>query len=119
MRRRSREDLLAQLLWENHELAVRGDGQFAPWDSPVGSSHSYKFMAMARAVLRAGYRHPADPGCGRTLQTYRDARGKFRWRLIAGNGSDILADSGQGYSERNKARKIAVSLFPGVPVVVL
>lgn len=52
----------------------------------------------------------------RTIETYVDDRGKFRWRLVAANGHDVLADSGQGYSERNKARKIAVNLFPGVEV---
>lgn len=55
----------------------------------------------------------------RSIATYRDDRGKFRWRLIAANGSDVLADSGQGYVERNKACKIALSLFPGVRVVAL
>lgn len=55
----------------------------------------------------------------RRIETYKDSAGEFRWRLRAANGSDVLADSGQGYSERNKARKIAVSLFPGVKVVAL
>lgn len=55
----------------------------------------------------------------RRIETYRDDRGKFRWRLIAANGSDVLADSGQGYVERNKARKIAVDLFPGAKVIAL
>ncbi len=55
----------------------------------------------------------------RRVETYRDDRGKFRWRLVAANGSDVLADSGQGYTERNKAKRIALSLFPDVTVVTL
>lgn len=55
----------------------------------------------------------------RLIETYRDDGGKFRWRLVAANGHDILADSGKGYVERNKARKIAVDLFPDARVVAL
>ena len=35
---------------------------------------------------------------GRKIEFYRDAIGEVRWRYRAANGSDILADSGQGYS---------------------
>ncbi len=30
---------------------------------------------------------------------YRDAKGEFRWRLVATNGK-IVADSGEGYKNR-------------------
>jgi uncharacterized protein YegP (UPF0339 family) len=32
--------------------------------------------------------------------TYRDARKEYRWRLVAANGN-IVADSGQGYKNKN------------------
>ncbi|SDX79835.1 Uncharacterized conserved protein YegP, UPF0339 family [Halopenitus persicus] len=38
------------------------------------------------------------------FELYRDAAGEYRWRLIHENG-EILADSGQGYSSRSKARQ--------------
>lgn len=34
-----------------------------------------------------------------TLRLYRDAKGEFRWTLIASNGRK-LADSGEGYKRR-------------------
>jgi uncharacterized protein YegP (UPF0339 family) len=38
------------------------------------------------------------------FELFRDAGGKYRWRLLHENGN-ILADSGQGYSSRQKARQ--------------
>jgi uncharacterized protein YegP (UPF0339 family) len=38
------------------------------------------------------------------FELYRDRGGKFRWRLLHSNGN-ILADSGQGYASRQKARQ--------------
>jgi uncharacterized protein YegP (UPF0339 family) len=32
------------------------------------------------------------------FEVYRDKVEKWRWRLIAANESDILADSGEGYA---------------------
>lgn len=49
----------------------------------------------------------------RQVLSYKDAEGEWRWQLVAANGYDILADSGQSYQERNKARRIARSVFKG------
>jgi uncharacterized protein YegP (UPF0339 family) len=38
------------------------------------------------------------------FEIYRDRGGKYRWRLLHRNGN-ILADSGQGYASRQKARQ--------------
>lgn len=38
------------------------------------------------------------------FEIYRDAEGKWRWRLLHKNGN-ILADSGEGYSRRRDARR--------------
>jgi len=38
------------------------------------------------------------------FELYRDKGGKYRWRLLHENGN-ILADSGQGYASRGKARQ--------------
>ncbi len=38
------------------------------------------------------------------FELYRDRGGKYRWRLLHKNGN-ILADSGQGYASRQKARQ--------------
>jgi uncharacterized protein YegP (UPF0339 family) len=38
------------------------------------------------------------------FEVYRDAAGEWRWRLVHENGN-VLADSGQGYASRQKARQ--------------
>ncbi|EMA68050.1 HVO_2922 family protein [Halorubrum kocurii] len=38
------------------------------------------------------------------FEMFRDAAGQWRWRLIHENGN-VLADSGQGYASRSKARQ--------------
>ena len=38
------------------------------------------------------------------FELYRDKAGKYRWRLLHRNGN-IIADSGQGYASRQKARQ--------------
>jgi uncharacterized protein YegP (UPF0339 family) len=39
-----------------------------------------------------------------TFELYVDREGKHRWRLVHDNGN-ILADSGEGYASRQKARQ--------------
>lgn len=38
------------------------------------------------------------------FELYTDAEGQWRWRLVHRNGN-ILADSGQGYASKQKARQ--------------
>ena len=38
-----------------------------------------------------------------TFELYEDTTGKWRWRLVHDNGN-IIADSGQGYSSKRRAR---------------
>lgn len=52
----------------------------------------------------------------RTLEFYRDAAGKWRWRFIAANGR-ILADSGQGYRHRVDAERGFESVCARGPLV--
>lgn len=46
-----------------------------------------------------------------TLKVYQDARGEWRWSLIACNGRK-LADSGEGYTRRGRCVAIAHRIFP-------
>ncbi|WP_284011053.1 YegP family protein [Haloarcula pelagica] len=66
------------------------------------SGEGYTTRASARrAAERVQKRAPAaavDDG----FEVYEDTAGKWRWRLRAENG-EIVADSGQGYSNRSKA----------------
>lgn len=45
----------------------------------------------------------ADPAP--RFELYEDQKGEHRWRLIGGNGSDIIADSGEGYSSKSGAKE--------------
>jgi uncharacterized protein YegP (UPF0339 family) len=55
----------------------------------------------------------------RKVEVYRDRKSKWRWRLLAANGSDILGDSGQGYIRKGYCLRRAGELNPGVKVEVL
>lgn len=50
------------------------------------------------------------------LVIYQDQKREWRWRFVAANGR-ILADSGEGYAERNDALTMARRLF-GVPYAI-
>jgi amphi-Trp domain-containing protein len=45
-----------------------------------------------------------EGGSDATFELYEDAEGKWRWRLVHDNG-DIIADGGQGYSSKQKAKQ--------------
>ena len=47
-----------------------------------------------------------DGNSGRRFELFEDAAGEYRWRLVAANGEGV-ADSGEGYTERNDAREAA------------
>ncbi|QPV61644.1 DUF1508 domain-containing protein [Halosimplex litoreum] len=39
-----------------------------------------------------------------TFEVYRDSADEWRWRLVASNGN-IIADSGEGYSSKQGAKR--------------
>ena len=51
---------------------------------------------------------------GATFELYRDREGKYRWRLRHDNGN-ILADSGEGYASKQKARQGIESVKDNAP----
>ncbi|MEF8914131.1 HVO_2922 family protein [Natronomonas sp.] len=61
---------------------------------------------------------PTEGGSDATFELYEDAAGEYRWRLRHDNGN-IIADSGQGYSSKQKAKQGLRSVrrnVPGAPV---
>lgn len=36
-------------------------------------------------------------------ELYQDAKSEWRWRLIASNGVNVIADSGEGYKAKSDA----------------
>jgi uncharacterized protein YegP (UPF0339 family) len=52
------------------------------------------------------------------FEIYQDKTGDWRWRLCAGNG-EILADSGEGYEDRDdceKAIALVREIAPAAPL---
>lgn len=47
----------------------------------------------------------------RVVEVYLDTAGEWRWRRRAGNGR-IVADSGEGYVDRDNATRAAIAAFP-------
>lgn len=43
------------------------------------------------------------------FEVFRDSRGDWRWRLVAGNGR-VIADSGEGYASKFNAKR-AINTF--------
>ena len=55
-----------------------------------------------------------QPAAAATFEVYKDKGGDFRWRLRAKN-SNIIATSGQGYSEKRSAMEAIDSVKRDVP----
>ena len=49
-----------------------------------------------------------------TFELYEDRAGEFRWRLVHDNGN-IIADSGEGYASRQKAKQGIESVRENAP----
>jgi uncharacterized protein YegP (UPF0339 family) len=48
------------------------------------------------------------------FELYKDAKGEFRWRLVASNGQAI-ANSGEGYKTKESARNGIESVKKNAP----
>ena len=53
-----------------------------------------------------------------TFELSEDRAGKWRWRLVHDNGN-IIADSGQGYSSKRRAREGIASVKTNAPDAVV
>ncbi len=52
---------------------------------------------------------------GPAFELYEDSAGEWRWRLVVQNGN-IIADSGEGYSSKQGARRGIESVKRNAPV---
>jgi uncharacterized protein YegP (UPF0339 family) len=75
-------------------LADSGEGY-------ASKSNAKRAMSGVREHAAAGDYLKIDPA---GFEVYRDKGGQWRWRLVHENGN-ILADSGEGYASRQKARQ--------------
>lgn len=46
-----------------------------------------------------------------TIQIYKDKKGKFRWRVKAGNGHIVAYGSKRGYIRKEKCKKMFTELW--------
>ena len=93
------EDAAEEWRWR-----LRHDNGNVVGDSGEGyasKSNAKRALATVRERVAAADYLRVDPTA---FELFRDAAGKWRWRLIHENGN-VLADSGQGYSSRSKARQ--------------
>jgi uncharacterized protein YegP (UPF0339 family) len=77
-----------RLLHKNGEIL--GDG-----------GEGYDTRAAARRAVETVQSIAPDGTVGEAFEVYEDKGGEFRWRLF--DGEEIIADSGEGYTERNEA----------------
>ncbi|MDQ2053602.1 MULTISPECIES: HVO_2922 family protein [Halobellus] len=49
-----------------------------------------------------------------TFEVYEDQAGEYRWRLVHSNGN-IIADSGEGYATKQKAKQGIESVKQNAP----
>ncbi|WP_418285542.1 HVO_2922 family protein [Halorubrum sp. DTA46] len=67
----------------------------------ASKSNAKRALSRVRDHVAAADYLRVDPAA---FEVYRDKGGQWRWRLIHENGN-VLADSGEGYSSRSKARQ--------------
>ncbi|WP_128903965.1 HVO_2922 family protein [Halorubrum amylolyticum] len=67
----------------------------------ASKSNAKRALGRVREHVAAADYLRVDPTA---FEVFRDAGGEWRWRLIHENGN-VLADSGEGYSSRSKARQ--------------
>jgi len=93
------EDAGAEWRWR-----LRHDNGNVLSDSGEGyasKSNAKRALGRVRDHVAAADYLRVDPTA---FEVFRDAGGEWRWRLIHENGN-VLADSGEGYSSRSKARQ--------------
>lgn len=105
------EDVESQATFETYEdeggeyrWRLRHDNGEIIADSAEGYSRSDsrdEAVDSVRQYVQAADYLRIDPAA---FELYQDKGGKYRWRLLHKNGN-ILADSGEGYASRQKARQ--------------
>ena len=84
-----------RLRHDNGNIVADSGGSYAAASGRDEAVERVRLYAESAEYLRI------DPAA---FELYRDQAGEYRWRLLHENGN-ILADSGQGYASRQKARQ--------------
>lgn len=111
-----------RLVHDNGNIIADGSEGYASKQKATQGLESVAKNAPGAHVIDQSKGEDADDagegGSDATVELFEDAEGKFRWRLVHDNGN-IIADSGQGYASKQKAKQGLESVrtnVPGAPV---
>ena len=110
-----------RLVHRNGNIIADGSEGYASKQKATQGLESVKRNVAGANVVDQSKDEPVetDPaGSNATAELFADKAGKWRWRLVHDNGN-IIADSGQGYSSKQKAKQGLQSVktnAPGAPV---
>ena len=114
------EDAAEQWRWRlvhdnGNVIADGGEGYTAKENAEKGLASVKRNAPGAHVVDESrGEDAPEEGGSNATFELFDDAEGKWRWRLVHDNGN-IIADGGQGYASKQKAKQGLRSVQSNVP----
>jgi amphi-Trp domain-containing protein len=109
-----------RLRHDNGNIIANGSEGYASRQKAKQGLESVKTNVAGAYIedLSKDEQEPQEGGSKATFELFRDKEDKFRWRLRHDNGN-IIADCGQGYSSKQKAKQGLNSVksnAPGAPV---
>jgi len=105
-----------RLLHDNGNIIADGGGGYADKRDAKSGIESVQRNAPGAHVIDVGREEesPDAGGSNATFELFRDNADKYRWRLRHDNGN-IIADSGQGYASKQKAKQGLNSVKSNAP----
>ncbi len=111
-----------RLVHDNGNIIADSSEGYASRQKVTQGLESVKQNAPGAAIVDLSKDEPADGsdenGSDATFEVYEDNAEAWRWRLVHDNGN-IIADSGQGYASKQKAKQGLESVkqnVPGAPI---
>ncbi len=108
-----------RLVHDNGNIIADGSEGYASKQKATQGLESVKTNAPGAVVVDRSKDESVDElddekGSRGTFELYEDNAGEWRWRLVHDNGN-IIADSGQGYSSKQKAKQGLRSVKQNAP----
>jgi hypothetical protein len=106
-----------RLVHDNGNIIADGSEGYASKQKATQGLKSVKSNAPGGAVVDLSKEETTespDDGSDAVFELYEDKAGEYRWRLVHDNGN-IIADSGQGYASKQKAKQGLRSVKQNVP----
>ena len=106
-----------RLVHDNGNIIADGGEGYASKQKATQGLESVRSNAPGAAVVDLSKEEPTESpedGSDAVFELFEDSAGKYRWRLVHDNGN-IIADSGQGYASKQKAKQGLRSVKRNVP----